>query len=384
MPKKKESVERTYLKSVKLKGYKSIVDVEIDLHKELNIIIGKNAAGKTNFLEFLDKALDGDFRNMNDFTTSLSFNGEYTLFHKRKLKSRLLVEKKIISDEIEPIVYKNQQELFGKQREKAINIIRSLDTVKIDHGVPKKYDIASEPFEFKLEKQDLFPSFILEDDFNVNPVSEFFFEFIFAIWRQILKTDKDLITTVTLSERILSTFEDYSKLKFFLSKLTPIEDIRISENLNIFDGKKQWTVSNLFLEFKVEGYWHPFANLSDGTKRLFYIISEVVGKDESRYENRIVFIEEPELGIHPHQLHDMMTFLKEMSKTRQIIITTHSPQVLNVLEADELDQIIIASSKGQERGTILKHLTQTEKEKAQSYMEDMYLSDYWLYSDLED
>jgi len=41
-----------YLKKAKLKGYKSIKDAEVEFHDGLNIIIGKNASGKSNLLEY--------------------------------------------------------------------------------------------------------------------------------------------------------------------------------------------------------------------------------------------------------------------------------------------------------------------------------------------
>jgi predicted ATP-dependent endonuclease of OLD family len=77
-----------------------------------------------------------------------------------------------------------------------------------------------------------------------------------------------------------------------------------------------------------------------------------------------------------------MLFLKEQSRHKQIIITTHSPQVLDILNKDELGNIIIASyEKGE--GTKLRHLDEKEIAKAQQYMEEDYLSDYWRFSDLE-
>jgi recombinational DNA repair ATPase RecF len=43
----------TYLQHVSLKNYKSIIDAEIEFKPGLNIIIGKNASGKTNFINGL-------------------------------------------------------------------------------------------------------------------------------------------------------------------------------------------------------------------------------------------------------------------------------------------------------------------------------------------
>jgi predicted ATP-dependent endonuclease of OLD family len=77
-----------------------------------------------------------------------------------------------------------------------------------------------------------------------------------------------------------------------------------------------------------------------------------------------------------------MTFLKEQSKEKQIILTTHSPQVLDILNKDELDRIIIADFDP-EKGSTFRHLDDKEIANAQNFMSDMYLSDYWRFSDLE-
>ncbi|MGL4597826.1 MAG: hypothetical protein ACRCYO_09865, partial [Bacteroidia bacterium] len=86
--------------------------------------------------------------------------------------------------------------------------------------------------------------------------------------------------------------------------------------------------------------------------------------------------------IHPHQLHKLMLFLKEQSKHKQIIISTHSPQVLDVLGKDELDRINVCSLVPG-KGTQLRQMTEAEITKARKYMEDGYLSDYWRFSDFD-
>ena len=85
---KDKKVTKVFLNNVKLSGYKSIKNVDIDIKDGLNIVIGKNAAGKTNFLSFLDKTLD--FKNdvFYDFNTELSFKGEKLFSVKSENKSR--------------------------------------------------------------------------------------------------------------------------------------------------------------------------------------------------------------------------------------------------------------------------------------------------------
>lgn len=76
-----------------------------------------------------------------------------------------------------------------------------------------------------------------------------------------------------------------------------------------------------------------------------------------------------------------MKFLKIQAEKKQIILTSHSPQSLDILDESELNKIIIAYSINHE--TQLKHLNESELIKAKKYIEDMYLSDFWIYSDLE-
>ena len=163
------------------------------------------------------------------------------------------------------------------------------------------------------------------------------------------------LTKKVINKALSENFSNYKKLSKVLAKYSPIQDIRISDNFNIFIDKKKklFTLNNLFFEFKIGGQWLPFSNLSDGTKRLFYIISEIFDNHLSsnfkpsssgyfRTKNkvsRIILLEEPELGIHPHQFHLLLEFLKIESKNKQIIITTHSPQALDSIEENELDRI---------------------------------------------
>ncbi|MBC7554947.1 MAG: ATP-binding protein [Taibaiella sp.] len=121
----------------------------------------------------------------------------------------------------------------------------------------------------------------------------------------------------------------------------------------------------------------PWSYLSDGTKRLFYIITECVS-----VKNGIVLMEEPKLRVHPHQLFSLMNFIKEQAREKQIIVTTHSPIVLDILSPDELNKITIVSLAGNK--SVFNKLSSEQMDTAKQYMEEKAdLSYYWLHSDLE-
>jgi predicted ATPase len=53
----------------------------------------------------------------------------------------------------------------------------------------------------------------------------------------------------------------------------------------------------------------------------------------------LLLIEEPENGLHPSRIADVMWVLRELSKTIQVVLATHSPLVVNELEGHEISVI---------------------------------------------
>jgi AAA15 family ATPase/GTPase len=63
-----------YLKKVNLKGFKSIESLTVELENGLNILIGKNLSGKSNFLEGLYSIM---VENGNYISSKLEFLFSY-------------------------------------------------------------------------------------------------------------------------------------------------------------------------------------------------------------------------------------------------------------------------------------------------------------------
>lgn len=54
---------------------------------------------------------------------------------------------------------------------------------------------------------------------------------------------------------------------------------------------------------------------------------------------RVVLVEEPENGIHPKRLQDVLRILRDLVKEQahtQVILTTHSPYVVDLFEPNEV------------------------------------------------
>lgn len=69
----------------------------------------------------------------------------------------------------------------------------------------------------------------------------------------------------------------------------------------------------------------------------------------------ILLIEEPENGLHPARIRDVVATLREISKTTQILIATHSPILVNELEPHE----VFVTTRDPKLGTRVTRLDRT-------------------------
>jgi predicted ATP-dependent endonuclease of OLD family len=399
-----------YLKGLKIDNYKSLKDSTIELQKGLNIIIGKNGVGKSNLLDFINRfvgwnPLTFPFRSLN---TNFSISIAYELNN----------EKNVISYNIERSKreerLRNQEQLYNYELtlNKQINDQSVIDNKKIKFNdlagfgtVIKEDKLNAEFNEILVLLRQRYITFELPDDtywlsktnrlivepnsetFETEPIFlrrftffeglEFYIEF--NIERNTKKSQELNQDLNLLKKKISDYINDYlerTSINFFLKNYTPITEIRFNPNLNIYSHEETIVIENFLIEFLINGDWMPWSYLSDGTKRLFYLVSECL-----TINHGTISIEEPELGVHPHQLSKILDFLKEQSRTKQIIISTHSPLSLDILDENELDKLIIASY---DKGTRFHKLTTDEINKAKRYINEVgELSYYWLHSDLE-
>jgi predicted ATPase len=68
--------------------------------------------------------------------------------------------------------------------------------------------------------------------------------------------------------------------------------------------------------------------------------------------SRVFLVEEPENGLHPARIAEVVGAFREISKTSQVIIATHSPLVVNELKGEEVSVV----TRDPEKGTQVKLL----------------------------
>jgi len=401
-----------YLKHASITGFRSISDMEIVLEKGLNILIGKNGSGKSNLLFILKEVLRYNGLPQDTHLKAISFmmstyNDEDTFEVKYERKQS--IDDNFESNYAPKFYFRRSYRFNGNDL--IMNIRRGIGTKTYNEEDGSFIQPRNLSYNYALRKYNiLFPNtillgyhlpqsiefietagkFILDYDLfesRFNDSLTFINRLLWKLENELFNYFNQIIEDELEAEKIASIDPNYIRSFFVidenliesLSKYTPIKNIRYNSNINIYYDGLQIIIENIKIDFFVNDTWLPWSHLSDGTKRLFYIVSEIHNMDEG-----IVLLEEPELGIHPHQFHLLMQFIKERSEDNQIILSTHSPLALNHLDSHELYRILIASYT-KNTGTQIRQLSIEEQAKANSYVDEVgYLSDYWVHSDLEE
>lgn len=78
--------------------------------------------------------------------------------------------------------------------------------------------------------------------------------------------------------------------------------------------------------------WFDAAQQSDGTLRVAGIVSALLQEPPVP----VVAVEEPELTVHPGAIPLLFDYLSQASRQSQVVLTTHSPELLDLLEVESI------------------------------------------------
>jgi predicted ATPase len=88
---------------------------------------------------------------------------------------------------------------------------------------------------------------------------------------------------------------------------------------------------SLALFVRQRGQLWPAEDLSDGTVQAIATLTAIFDP-----RTPLLILEEPENNVHPWALRSFAEAFREASKTKQIILTTHSPILLDQLRPEEI------------------------------------------------
>jgi len=127
----------------------------------------------------------------------------------------------------------------------------------------------------------------------------------------------------------LQNYKDLDIPKYISSKnLSASEQSRLIQFLkDMVDSKMIDIRHNLDLVRNVDGsrFDTAIAEQGSGVKSLICLVADII----SERENKILLVDEPELGLNPAGKHAFLEFLLEQTKGTQIFLATHDPTFVN-------------------------------------------------------
>lgn len=144
------------------------------------------------------------------------------------------------------------------------------------------------------------------------------------------------------------------------------------ESVEDFDFQIEGGTVQVFFHEAELGYPIPATRLSDGTLRFLCLLTILLHPEPPP----LICIEEPELGLHPDVLPVLVDLLKEAGQHTQLIVTTHSADLVD--ELSDMPEAVFVCEK-EEDSTRIKQL---DKEELAVWLEKYRLGQLWRRGDI--
>lgn len=368
------------LKRVSIQNFKSLKDVTLDLQK-VNLLIGPNNSGKTNFLkalEFISLWMDGKIDNEFNFS-------QYIFRPQLNLSKGMNLELSAISDDIKKEHnYKLQLKPLGM----SIDLTEQLWDISLENNEKiesTESEISYHPFfgltlnGKQIEGDDFLPSRFIRVNNNAHTIgSQVLSELLNNVY--IYKPDpnklnkpgpvgtgeafvnSDTSNIVGFLDLMLSRYRRtiFNQIELDLHKcINEFIEIKLDDVILTSELKKLYNEDKNNNSFKKFGLTNEIQNitywadeLSEGTLYFLSLLCIIHQPNPPK----LLLLEEPEKGIHPRRIHEVMNFIFRLAdeKDIQIILTTHNENVLN--EFTSMPEAVFVFNKDEEGATYVHNL----------------------------
>lgn len=365
------------IKHIKASNILSFGPDGLDLElKPLNVLIGANGSGKSNFLELIDLMRSTVSDTNAIFTRGGGVNEWIWKGASDNAASLALTISEEDGAEIRhSLKFTSNEHRYMILGEKIDSPMSETDYYEYAEG---KYTInGEEPYSKKilqsnksvlvqyLPHSEIYPQFeYLENTYkNIGIYRNWTFGQNAAIRKPQpadLRTDK--------------LESDFTNLGLVLSRIR--REPKVKKNLiyqlqHFYQGVTDYDIAieggYVQILFFEGDYTIPASRLSDGTLRYLCLLAILLDPKPPV----MICLEEPELGLHPDILPQLTDLLIEASERTQLVITTHSDVIVDAL-TDHPDSILVCEKyEGQ---TSIHRL---ESEKIKPWLEDYRLGDLW-------
>jgi predicted ATPase len=355
-----DTLKSAYIHEAQVKNYKSLAQVVVPL-RPLSVLVGPNGAGKSNFtdaLRFVADSLNG--------TLSLALKQRGGISAVRRISSghpnnfgvrlKLALSNHVFADFSFEITAAAAGNFLVKRERCSVRGLLNHDVYQVENG---EFTTPVPGIRAKIEPDRLALT-ILSAVEEFRPVFDFlsrmrFYSIVPEMIREIQDPDAgDVLrrdgsnAAAVLREMSRKSKDTYDKVCRLLSKVVP--GVSAVEYRSL--GQKE----TLTFKQDIGANWpwnFDALNMSDGTLRALGILLAIYQPSVPA----LVVIEEPEATIHPAAMDVLVQILKDGQHRTQVLVTTHSPDVLDNKAIPEDCILAVENHRGKTLIGTLGHLS---------------------------
>ena len=348
-----------------IKNYKSIKDIDFKPNKSINTFIGGNSAGKSNIVDAINWLLGPMYPSFNSVCKEDHFLGkednkisvrlEFSDGHNLEMNEFREVQNYQGEKEIKSgLFYDGQQyNCKGEIREKYCSAYLGVDRKILDYLPSSRWSLVGRILQ-EVNKKFMGETYTHK---GITKTKEAWLKNWLTIIRdQLLFSVKD-----ESGEEIIKKFLTIVQNESAKQLNRPQSDFQV--DLSLYDPWNFYKTLQLIVKEPDMDFEFQASNLGMGVQ-VSISIAILKAYSELNLANKSpIFIDEPELFLHPQAQRNFYKILKELSEDKvdddgnvvregtQIFYTTHSA---NFLSTGNFDQIFIVR-KTKENGTFLKY-----------------------------
>jgi predicted ATPase len=319
---------------IKIEGYKSIKNLDLEL-KQINILIGSNGVGKSNFLSFFRLVNNIYEKRLQNFVAKQG-GADNLLFFGRKITDRVYGKISFIKEMSSNV---NNVYYFDLVSDISNNFIISVEgsgyNISNWQDDKQNYFYVNDTRESQIKGSAVF-----RDKFISNYLDSMkIFHFHDTAENSPLRSSSNIDDNNSLRENgsNLAAFlyylqevypKNFSRIEKTVQSIAPYFerfDLR-PDRLNTNSIKLEWKEIN-----QPEGYFNA-SHLSDGTLRFIALATLLMQPKLPE----VIIIDEPELGLHPFAINKLAGLIRKASTISQIIISTQSVNFVDNFEPEEI------------------------------------------------
>lgn len=161
------------------------------------------------------------------------------------------------------------------------------------------------------------------------------------------KSDTDRAQHIKSNQKLPSTRQGQSNFsgRIFHINNTPEKRKEFEKVLKkVLNPLPNWTIDQTdqgtyYLRYSNHGNEHSSDGLGEGVLSIFFIVDALYDSEPGS----MIFIDEPELSLHPQLQQKVKNLFLDYSKDRQIVISTHSPKFIDwnsIASGSEIARIV--------------------------------------------